>query len=374
MTKLKLYFEATAIVPKKRSGIGHTVLEILRELDKDEYTTRCSVVAFVPYGEGRVAEDMMFKNIKIRQLPFPHKILSLLSRISYGLPLDVFLGRGFYIFPNYRNFNLLFSKSITFIHDICYLTYPEFIQPNNLVYLRKNMHKWLKRTNRIIAISQNSKDEIVNKLNVEESMISVINLGVNPDIFYPRKQNEIDDIKEKYHIDKDFFLYIGNIEPRKNLSFLIKSFSANDNLKGYTLFLVGGDGWLNDTINTDIEEAVAKGYNIVRNKVYVPDDDIPVLMSGSMGVFLPSHHEGFGLSAVQAEACGTNAIVSNIPVLREIGGDRFVYFDNNQKSFNKAIFGIINKESGKAPHVNYTWQRTVSSLLKEINKMRKLDK
>lgn len=369
--KTNIYFESTAIVPDRRSGIGHAILELLRELDSDKYISRYSVVAFVPFGEGVSLERYQFKNISIRQLPFPHKVFSLLSRLNYGIPIDLFLGKGIYVFPNYRNFNLIFSKSITFVHDVCYLIYPNYIQPKNLAYLQKNMPKWLKRTDKVVTISHSSKSEIMEYLDERDADIAVVELGVDQKVFYPRCPREVRDIKSKYNIKGNYFLYVGNIEPRKNLSFLVDSFAKNENLKQHTLFLVGGGGWLNKDILESIDAANMAGFNVVRSGRYVPDEDIPVLMSGSTAVILPSHHEGFGLSAVQAGACGVPIVASDIPVLREIGGDTYHYFKNKDtESFKVAVQSALKEKHALNPRIEYTWEHTVDKLLKLIKDLK----
>lgn len=367
--KSSVYIEATAIVPRKMSGIGHAVLQILRELDKEKYKDSYRVVIFAPYGEGADLERHGFSNILIKQLPFPHKVFSLLSRLRYGFPIDILLGKGIYIFPNYRNWNLLFSRSLTFFHDVSFLLYPQYTEPRNRAYLLRNFRKWLSRADRIITISNSSQREIIEQLGDKvRKDIDVVELGVDPLEFYPRTPREIVEVKTKHELsDSDYCLYIGNIEPRKNLEFLIKSYSSSEELKPITLLLVGGDGWLNEDILAEIERARAEGYRVVRNKTYVDDSDLPALITGARCVLLPSHHEGFGLSVVQAEACGVPVVASDIPVLREIGRGNFYYFDNNDTdSFEQAILSAMRAERVQAPQVAYTWEITVGKLLKLV--------
>lgn len=369
MGRTKLYFEATSIVPEKRSGIGHALLEILRELDKDKYKNKYEIVAFTPLKEGAALKGFQFRNIKVKQLPFTHRFLSLFSMLRYSVPLDFFLGRGVYIFPNYRNFTLFSSTSITFIYDVCYLLHPEYVQPKNLAYLRANMKKWLLRADSIVTSSRTSKKEIVEYLGVQPDKISVVPLGVDGNIFYPRDAKEQEEVRNKYDLKGEYFLFVGSIEPRKNLAFVVRAFSSSAHLKPYTLFLVGGDGWLNDDIYKEIDKARKKGFKIVKNKEYVPDEDIPALMSGSRGVLLPSHHEGFGLSAIQADACHVPVIASDIPVLREVGKDFFYYFNNkNERSFVEVILKVLSSNKTRGSNLQYTWRETVSSLERVIKK------
>lgn len=367
---MKLFVDATAIVPKRMSGIGHALLQMLRELDHDTYAEKYSITLFAPYGEGAALKRHAFRHIKIRQLPYPHKVLSVLSRLQYGLPIDIFLGGGIYIFPNYRNWNLLFSKSLTFFHDISFLLMPQYVEPTNLRYLLGNIRKWLDRTDILVTISKSSKKEIKASKVYSKGTIHVVELGVDPHVFYPRSAKEINEIRKKYDLPKKYCMFVGNIEPRKNLKFLVDAYAHNEALKSSTLFLVGGDGWLNEPIYEAIDKANESGYTIRKNKSYVPDEDIPVLMSGASIVFFPSNHEGFGLPGVQAQACGTPVVTSDIAVMREIGKDAYHYFKNHsEKSFDRAVASALNEPHVKNPKVEYTWNQTVQKLLKVVAKL-----
>lgn len=368
MKKQALYIDATAIVPERKSGIGHAVLEMLRGLDDDIYAGRFSIIAFTPLGEGASLERYHFKHVIIKQLPFPHKVFSLLSRLTYGVPIDLFLGKGIYLFPNYRNWNLMGSKSLTFVYDVAYLIFPQFTQPANLIYLRNNMRRWLDRSDRVITTSKSSQDEISELLQpLPVSGVDVIQLGVDPKVFYPRSTKEVTAIKAKYELNGDYFLFVGSIEPRKNLEFLVNAYVKNKALRDTTLFIVGGGGWLNEAILESIERAIASGSNIKRSTSYVPDEDLPALMTGARAVIFPSHHEGFGLPVVQAQACGTPIVASDIPVLHEVGEDRVHYFNNSDEtSFNKALLAAFNEAHVKKPVVTHTWEQTVGELITVI--------
>ena len=125
---------------------------------------------------------------------------------------------------------------------------------------------------------------------------------------------------------------------------------------------MGGDGWLNDEIYQEIDKATQRGFKIVKNAVYVPDEDIPALMSGSKGVLLPSHHEGFGLSAIQADACQVPVIASDIAVLREVGDGVFHYFNNADAHSLVTTMLEVAALKDVESKLTYSWEETVLSL------------
>ena len=365
MVKKRLLIEASSIVPPKRSGIGHFTLELVRELDKEEFSD-IEVVVFGCIGERNSLEKHNFQRVKVKILPFPHKILTLLTRASLKVPANIFLGKGVYLFPNFRNLYVSKpSKSITYIHDVSFKLYPEFTQPENLSYLLGNIHRWIDRTDTVATISSQSKREIKAELNVPEQKIVVTPLAVDPDVFYPRSSDEVATVCTSLDVEPgEYFLFIGNIEPRKNLEFLIRSYVENSKLKPVSLLIVGGDGWLNESILVAIDEANRKGFQIIRNKRYVDDADLPALMTGAAGVVMPSLHEGFGLPVAQAMACGTPVIASDIPAHHESAGTYATYIDPTDRSQLSAALVATLKQRRTARRIVRTWNDVAREVLK----------
>src|SRR5690606_19335303 len=129
-------------------------------LDTEYYNEKYDMYVFVPIDETKKMNRFTFRYIKTKALPYPHKFHSLFSRMRLSPPIDIFLGKGTYIFENYRNWNLLSSKSMTYIHDVAFKVHPEFVQEANLKYLSGHMAMWQARTNRIITVSESSRREI----------------------------------------------------------------------------------------------------------------------------------------------------------------------------------------------------------------------
>lgn len=372
MRKVKVFFDGTPLANKNISGIGKVLLETLNALDTEYYNSKYDLYIFIPVDEVKKLNKYKFKYIKTKKLVFPHKFTSLFARMRFSPPIDVTLGRGIYIFMNYRNWNLLFSKSITYIHDIAFKLYPEFIQPENLRYLERYIKLWLNRTDQVATVSKSSKKEI--QYNLHLSNVEVVENAADSSM-YPRSKEEIKKAKDKWQISGDYYMYLGNIEPRKNLANLVEAFrkyiiqsGSNDHL-----VLIGGDGWNNKEINKTIAKAMKSGVSIIRPNKYVPDDDIPALISGATAVLQLSWHEGFGLSALHSLACGTPVIASNIPALREAtrsnSGSVIYVRPNIVKDIMNAIKNIKTKPHLNKPNKILTWQESVKSLEKIIDNL-----
>lgn len=365
MTKKKLYFDATPLINKYVSGVGKVLLETLRALDTEYYRDKYDIYMFVPLDERSKLNKYTFTYIRTKTLPYPHKFLSLFSRLRFAPPLDLFLGKGIYIFENYRNWNLAFSKSITYVHDAAFAMFPEYIEARNLQYLRKHIRLWIGRTDKVVTIAETAKVDLERELSLG-SLDVVVNAA--DDNMYPRTQGEIDAAREKWKIPEHYYVYLGNIEPRKNLVNTVNGFAkyVKDTSMTDTLVLIGGDGWKNEEIYEAIDRAKADGVKVMRPDGYVPDDDLPALLSGAEAVLQLSWHEGFGMSVLHALACGTPVVAADIPVLHEAARDNDDHVIYVNPGDVVAIAQAI-KEAKRMPHTKEPrhitrWSQTITSL------------
>lgn len=372
---MRIFIEADSIAYEKMSGIGHATLEIIRQLDLTS-STRSPVTILIPFGTRRIVEGYGFKNIRIRSLPRGQRYLNYaLTRTSLPVFMDLLYGKGVYIFPNYKNWPLLRSASITFVHDVVFEKFPDTVQPKNLAYLRANFNRWLGRTNRIVSISRSSANELVEYYPQYADKIDVVYLGVNPKEYSPRDKGEIDQVLKKYNLPKLYFLYVGNVEPRKNLAKLLDGYIeyCGAVTNSIPLVIVGGGGWKNEEIILRIEDLQAKGYRIYRPEEYVVDEDLPALYTGATSLVHVAIHEGFGLGPVQALYCSTPVIVSDIPVMRELLIGQGITFVNPTDSTQLAHAMQIAAHTKDAKPIelnaSYEWALTVSSIKAIIDKL-----
>lgn len=267
----------------------------------------------------------------------------------------------------------IFSKSITYIHDIAFVLYPEFVEERNLHFLNKHVQLWLSRTDKIVTVSQSSKSEIE-----EYFKISNVDVIQNAEEVSMKRQSDkkIQTIRKKYGLNNNYFLYLGNIEPRKNLLNMIEGFKefavTNPN---FDLLIIGGDGWKNEDVLIAIDSLRSQGVRVIRPKDYVPDDDIPSLISGAEAVLQLSWHEGFGLSVLHSIACGTPVIASDIPALNEISditGSRIVKYVNPEDTnqIASAMKEISNKPKEKLENIHIpSWEEAAAKLHKIIKQL-----
>ncbi len=374
--KPHIFIEADSISTDKMSGIGHATLEIIRAFDNFFATgnNRQKLTIIVPFGKKKFVKSYGFKNASIRSLPPGYRYVNFaLTRTSMPIPVDLLYGKGVYIFPNYKTWWLLFSKSITFVDDVAFKIYPETINPKNLSYLNANIENWLRRADKIIAISEASRSELSGYFSEFKDKVETVRLGIDPTVFYPRNKNEVTKALKKYVLPKRYFLFVGNLEPRKNLINLLNAYKkySDSNTTKTPLILIGADGWQNSNIYKRITQLKKTGYSIYMPSQYVLDGDLPAIYTGATALIQVSIHEGFGLPPLQATVCGTPTIVSDIPVFREILNNfKNVYYVNPQ-DIDQIVSSMFQAEHLiRIRHkisTDLTWQNSVENLYKVID-------
>lgn len=322
--RTKLFIETGPLIDKRISGTGHVAMNIIKYLSTNTtFMDGYRIILLVPFNKLKAIERFGFnKNVEVRSIPIPARILNGLVRYNLLPPVDLLYGRGVYLFPSFKNWPLLLSKSITYIHDVAFKVYPEFIEPRNLSLLNSQVNRFLTRTDQVITVSESSRQELLEHFPyLREEKVSVVENSIDTELFSPQSKQRIQELKKKYRLPQKYFMFLSNIEPRKNISTLLSAYEIvqkKDSSVG--LMIVGGMGWLNDGVLKTIETMQARGVPIVRPTQWVPDTDLPGLLSGAVALVHPAFHEGFGITPLEAFASGTPAIVSDIPVMHEVVG------------------------------------------------------
>lgn len=384
--RTKLFVEAVPLVDSQISGVPHALAGLVAALAANErIQKRFEIVLVVPGSRIHLLDRWQgLEHCTRKAIPMKFRIMNGLARRNLLPPMDLLLGPGLYLFGNFFNWSLTKrSRSFTYIHDICYAVHPELVQPENQRMLAKNMPRFIRQSNYLITVSESARHEIITHLGVPARKVLTLYNGVNTELYKPYPAAETARIAKKYGVgDKKYFLFIGNIEPRKNLERLVLAMEQVP--KDYALIMVGSDGWLNDTVFAAIDTARAKGHDIIKPKTYVPDDDVVRLLSGAVGLVLPSIYEGFGMPALEALMCGTPAVVADIPPLHEVTGEAGVYCDPySAASIAAAMMRVAHLkpaersalvDKGMCHAKQFTWERsahTFADLIETVDKARR---
>ena len=211
-------------------------------------------------------------------------------------------------------------KSVITIFDMTFFTMPQLHLASKVAYFQKMIPVALKKADKIIAISKQTKNDIINTFGVEQDKIRVIYIGAGKEFRVISDKDAVEGIKQKYGLPKKYILFVGTIEPRKNIKGLIHAYAVLKN-KGYEhkLVIVGKRGWH----YSDIFEAVRrlKLNSDVIFTDYVLGQDLPFIYNGASIFVYPSFYEGFGIPVLEAMSCGIPVVTSNVSSLPEITGE-----------------------------------------------------
>ena len=308
-------------------------------------------------------------------------LLPQLNMVSGGhkydkyLPLDrLGLSKNFDVYhePNYvpRPFH---GATVTTIFDMSYVLFPQY-HPWKRVQMLKFFENRMRSADKIVTASQSAKGEIMELLKVPEDKVVVTPLGVSTR-FHPIHGDEalFQTVRKRYSLPEHFLLYVGTIEPRKNLERLIEALSIVKEKLGkssVSLVLVGGKGWLNDPIYRRVQELGL--LEDVTFTGYVSDEDLPLLYNMALAFVYPSLYEGFGLPPLEAMACGLPVITSKVSSLPEVVGDAGIMIDPcNIEHLSDAILQVLSStelrkslsDKGIKKASLFTWEKCARETL-----------
>ncbi|MGK7874695.1 MAG: glycosyltransferase family 4 protein [Xenococcaceae cyanobacterium] len=243
-------------------------------------------------------------------------------------------------------------QRILTVYDLIPILFPKFVTPK--VYRRfiKTLNSIDKNRDWIICISQHTKQDLCEYTGMNPERVFVTHLAA-ADHFYPVTDSEIiTSTLKRYKIPKSpYLLSLCTLEPRKNLSFLIRCFSqiiADDPNLELNLVLVGVSGWKNANIFQSARDNPDLKSRIIFTG-YVPDEDLSAIYSSATAFVYPSLYEGFGLPPLEAMQCGTPVITSNTSSLPEVVGDAGIMIDPKQEDeLCQALLKVINNSDLRA--------------------------
>ncbi|MDW8054065.1 MAG: glycosyltransferase family 1 protein [Anaerolineae bacterium] len=201
--------------------------------------------------------------------------------------------------------------------DLSFLRFPHFFRPANRSYLALFTRWSVHRAERIITISEHTASEVVQLLGVKRSKIRVIYPGVRAD-FRPLPASEVEAFRIRKNLPDRFLLYVGTLEPRKNLVRLLRALADFPAHERPTLVLIGARGWYDEAIFALIEQLGLR--ESVSFKGYVPDDELPLWYNAARAFVYPSLYEGFGMPVLESLACSTPVLTSATSALPEAAG------------------------------------------------------
>ncbi|MBM4425423.1 MAG: glycosyltransferase family 4 protein [Chloroflexi bacterium] len=309
---MRIGIEVTAAV-RQGAGIGRYVRELLRALARADSANEYRLFYASPNPLPHPLPPSP-PNFSSRHLPFHDIWLARLwHRLQWPIPVELITGPlDMYHAPDFT-LPPVRARSVLTVHDLSFERDPESASPGLRNYLQRVVPRSVARADHLIAVSHATKSDLIDLYRAPDSKITVLYEGVDP-IFKPTPNPAI---RSKYGLGSAPYVFsISTIQPRKNYRRLIRALAQLP--ADFNLVIAGGKGWLFDDIFAEAEGPGARGR--VRFIGFVPDDDLPALYSEAAVLAYPSLYEGFGLPLLEAMACGTPTVTSNVSCLPEIAG------------------------------------------------------
>ncbi|MDQ3238948.1 MAG: glycosyltransferase family 4 protein [bacterium] len=320
----RICLDISPLATIEKSGIGfyiENLIDNILEFDK--------VNQYLLFGFSPIQRISYLKNLysSHKNLIRRNKIIPLPSKLSYrfyyhwqrlnfpyienfiGDKIDVYHNFEWYM-PPARN-----VKTIATVYDITTKKFPELHKKKNVELQNLRLSR-LYKTNRIVAISETTRNDIVDYYNYPKEKIDVIYPGANP-IFKPACKEDVDRILNKYSLSSSFILSVGTLEPRKNIARLIQAYISLTGSINEDLVIVGQIGW-GDASELSISNSINSKIKFLN---YVPTEDLAILYSScSYFVYIPLY-EGFGIPVIESMGVGKPFLASDIDSLKEVSGN-----------------------------------------------------
>ncbi|RJR31321.1 glycosyltransferase family 1 protein [Candidatus Parcubacteria bacterium] len=357
---MRIGIDIRSLAEKNYSGIPFFTLNLLENLfkiDKENtYLLFCN-------SKGKAAlPEFKHPNAKVLKFNYPNKFFNL-SMAFFGFPkIDKLLGGlDVFILPNWLFYSIGDkTRLVTVAHDLAFKKYPGFFSPKQRLWHRLiNPKKIFKKSDRIVAISESTKNDLIKDLGITEQKIKLIYPGITDS---GNKINETtESVRKKYDLPENFILFVGTIEPRKNLSALI---SACRQLNLHVV-VAGSLGYKAKSFLAD-KDIIYIGY--------VPESEKSALYSLAKVFVYPSFYEGFGFPPLEAALCGTPVICGCNSSLPEVAGDFAVMVDpynveELKNAINQVLTGNIKDHTQQIKErllLKYNWQHAAQMFLEVI--------
>lgn len=365
---MRIALDATSIPPKP-VGVGNYLINLVHCLDDMEFEEeivvivhRSSAPLFGAISNAKieilsVGDKSPFRRLIWEQTHLPpllkkHRI-DVLHSPHYTIPLAAFCRR-----------------VVTF-HDMTFFLFPQYHRALKRVYFQRMAKLSSRLADTVIAISENTRQDILRLMKTPPQKVVTVPLGVN-DEFHPIKDPKLlDQVRQAYHLAGEFFLYVGTLEPRKNVSLLLRAFRQYQQQGGRaSLILVGQQGWMVEQLVRRLR--FTSPDDQIRWLGYVPQADMPALYNLALALVYPSHYEGFGLPPLEAMACGVPVITTAVGALIENVGDAGLLIPPNDEDALAQAMLMVNRDQalrqrlqdqGLARAALYSWRQTAQKTL-----------
>ncbi len=355
-------------VEKRQAGIGHWLQSVLKQALKEGENCNFTLIVNEAFHASFLAQFQNCSLYPVQTGLQSHPAnefyeVTTLPKILKELKADIYISSPFRVPPC-----SLPCPVIAVIYDLAPFYAPESMPLKFRLYIAFSIKGAMKRAERIITISETVKEEIVQKFQFKAEHIFVVPPAADARFLKPVTEQACKRVRKAHlKIPHKFFLFVGTIEPRKNIGFLLDALEISST--SVPLLIVGKEGWKSEKTMKRMTGLEEKG-KVIRTG-YIADEELPALYHLSEAFCFPSTYEGFGIPLLEADALRKPVFCSDIPVFREINGEseRFQFFALDDP---KKLAKLLDKppevsQGGRLLQDVYSWEKSGKLFLQSFN-------
>jgi glycosyltransferase involved in cell wall biosynthesis len=378
---VRAVIDARPALDPRRTGVGVYTQQLIRHLPHMDPGSE--YVAWFLHAKGllrprRFFDSVAAPNLSERASRFPARVFEPMSsrlsrpRVEWSVDFDVLLATNF-LPPATRS-----PGVVMVVHDLAYEQLPD-TAPHMNARWRRRFDAWLGHAAGVLVPSESTRRDLLDAHPVEPTRVTVTPLGVDAEAYAPVPGEIVDAVLQRFDVDGPYALYVGGIEPRKNLEALVRAFATL--APGTRLVIVGGpvrwDPKAADRLDATIAELPAAARARIVRTGYVSDKDKLALLSGATLLAYPSLYEGFGFPVLEGFAAGVPVLTSDVASLPEVAGDAAVLVDPHDEAaiagglaqlFGDADLRAVLGAAGLARASHFTWETTAKKTAEALHR------
>jgi glycosyltransferase involved in cell wall biosynthesis len=378
---MRAVIDARPALDPRRTGVGVYTQQVIRHLPHED--PEGEYVAWYLHAKGLFRPKSLFAGVAAPNLSekasrFPARVFGPLSsragvpRVEWSVDFDVLLATNFLPPATHR------PGVVMVVHDLAYEHLPD-TAPHMNARWRRAFDKWLGKAAGVIVPSTSTKQDLIDRHEVDPDRVWVTPLGVDAAGFAPAADDVVAATRRRFGVDGPYALFVGGIEPRKNLDTLIRAFAMLE--PGTRLVIAGGpvrwDPKASDRLDATIAELPPAARARVIRTGYVTDKDKVALLTGATILAYPSLYEGFGFPVLEAFAAGIPVLTSDVSSLPEVAGeaaltvdpaDPRAIADGLAQLFDDADLRAMLAAKGVARAAKFTWEATARATANALHR------
>jgi glycosyltransferase involved in cell wall biosynthesis len=368
---VRVLIDARPALDRRRTGVGQYTHGLLRHLPAADPDTR--YIGWYLDVRGTGSRPRRFAgwapNLAERASRIPSRVYGPLS-VRTGVPkLEWLAGRSDLVLAtNFLPPPTSSDGVVLVVHDLAFEVMPE-TAPHHNERWRRLFDRWLRRAAAVFVPSAAAREDLVRFHSVDPERVETIHHGTDAEAFTPALPPEVEELRRRYAIDGPYVLFVGGLEPRKNLETLVRAFGLVDDPRVSLVVAGGAVRWAPDYADR-VDRAIGELPSAVRSRVvrtgYVPDVERRVLLSGAEVLAYPSRYEGFGFPILEGFAANVPVVTSNVSSMPEVAGDAAVLVDpDDAGDIARGLSELLGDDdlrnvlraSGTARVASFTWER-----------------